>query len=177
VHGSKAAGAPFNVYLRNLNEAGEGGFRAATYAVTAGDTLHQQFPLSLFAGSKYSIEVHAPNGFYRSFTGASDSQHVPIQTECEKKGSMLTGNMLIHLHNAGPEKLTATVADNSYGTGTESKIISPGQTASVVLRLKDSHGWYDFTVKVDKSDAEARFAGRVETGQPSQSDPLIAGTV
>jgi phospholipase C len=85
--------------------------------------------------------------------------------------------MLVHLHNTHPEKLTATIADNSYSKGTINKILSAGQTASMVLPLKDSHGWYDFTVKVDKSDAEARFAGRVETGQPSYSDPAIAGSV
>jgi len=177
VHGNKAAGAPFNVYLRNLNKAGAGAFQAATYAVKAGDTLHQQFPLSLFAGSKYLIEVHAPNGFYRSFAGSKNFQPVNIETEYEKENSKLTGNMLVHLHNASQDKLTATVGDNSYGRGIVSKILSPGQTASVVLRLKDSHNWYDFTVKVDKSDAEARFAGRVETGQSSYIDPLIAGIV
>jgi phospholipase C len=104
-------------------------------------------------------------------------REVNVETGYEKKGLTSTGNMLVHLHNAGEEKLTATIADNSYGMGIVSKILSPGQAASVVLPLKGSHGWYDFTVKVDKSDAEARFAGRVETGQPSYSDPMIAGSV
>jgi phospholipase C len=177
VHGNKAAGAPFNVYLRNLNEAGDGRFQAATYAVKAGDTLQQQFPLSLFAGSKYLIEVHAPNGFYRSFTGASDFRHVQIHTEYEKRGASLTGNLVIHLHNTSSEELAITVADNSYKTGTKRRMLDPDRASSLVLNLKQSHGWYDFTVKVDGSGAEARFAGRVETGRPSWSDPLIAGIV
>jgi phospholipase C len=46
-----------------------------------------------------------------------------------------------------------------------------------VLPLGHSHGWYDFTVKIDESGAEARFAGRVETGRPSISDPVMAGAV
>jgi phospholipase C len=177
VHGSKSAGAPFNVYLRNLSETGDGGFRAATYAVKAGDTIHQQFALSLFAGSKYSIEVYAPNGFYRSFTGASDSRHVEIRTEYEKRGARLTGNLVIHLHNPSSEELAITVADNSYKAGTERRMLNPDHASSLVLKSGQSHGWYDFTVKVDGSEVEARFAGRVETGQPSWIDPLIAGIV
>jgi phospholipase C len=177
VHGDKAAGAPFNVYLRNLNEASGSGFRAATYAVKPGDTLRPRFSLSLFTGSIYSIEVFAPNGFYRSFTGAPNSRHVHVETEYEKRESMLTGNLVFHLRNSNPETVTVTVADNFYKTGTISRRLDPGYAASVVLRLKGSHGWYDFTVKTDGSDAEARLAGRVETGRPSLSDPLIAGIV
>lgn len=177
VHGADAAGAPFNVYLRNLNEQSGVGFRAATYAVQAGDILRQHYPLSLFAGSKYSIDVHAPNGFYRSFTGSQGSESVRIQTEYESKDSRLTGNIILHLLNTGVKPLTVTVVDNSYKTGTVSRTIDPGQGTPVVLHLQQSHGWYDFTVKTAGSDAEAHFAGRVETGRSSFSDPLIGGIV
>jgi phospholipase C len=177
VHGNRAAGAPFNVYLRDLNGASGRGFRAATYAVKAGDTLHPQFPLSFFADSKYSVEVYAPNGFYRSFTGAADSRHVQIRTEYEKKDAKLTGNIIVHLRNPNSEEQMVTVADNAYKKGTVRRTLSSGGAASLVLRLDESHRWYDFTVKVDGSPAEARFAGRVETGEHSYSDPLMAGTV
>ena len=177
VHGSRAAGAPFNVYLRNLNDSSHGGFRAATYAVKAGDTLRPQFPLSLFRDANYSIEVLAPNGFYRSFSGTPESRHVQVQTEYEKKRSGLTGNIVLHLHNPNQEKLTVTIADNSYETGTIRKTIKANHAVAVVLRLKENHGWHDFTVKVDGSAAESRFAGRVETGRPTFSDPFMAKSV
>jgi phospholipase C len=102
---------------------------------------------------------------------------VHVETEYEKRESILTGNLVFHLRNSNPETVTVTVADNSYKTGTISRRLDPGYAASVVLRLKGSHGWYDFTVKTDGSDAEARLAGRVETGRPSLIDPLIAGIV
>jgi Domain of unknown function (DUF756) len=41
----------------------------ATYAVKPGYTLDEEFPLSHFADGRYLIDVHGPNGFYRSFTG------------------------------------------------------------------------------------------------------------
>ena len=177
VHGDRAAGAPFNVYLRNLNDSSHDGFRAATYAVKAGDTLGPQFPLSLFTGSNYSIEVHAPNGFYRFFSGAADALYVQTRIEYEKKGSELTGNIVIRIHNPNQDKLTVTIADNSYQTGTVRKVLAPAGAVAVVFHLKESHGWYDFTVKVDESNAESRYAGRVETGRPSSSDPLMARAV
>jgi phospholipase C len=175
-HGSRSAGAPFNVYLRNLNDASGSGFRAATYAVKPGDTLHPQFPISLFVDSRYAVEVHAPNGFYRSFTGSAKSSYVQVETEYEKHGSALTGNLVFHLRNNGSETLAVTVEDNSYKTGRVRKTLGPGRAESVVLNLGGSHGWYDVTVKMDRSDAETRLAGRVETGRPSVSDPFIAET-
>ena len=38
--------------------------------------------------------------------------------------------------------------------------------------LAGSGRWYDFTVTAD--NLERRFAGRVETGKPSVSDPAMA---
>jgi phospholipase C len=40
--------------------------------------LHEEFPLSVFADSKYSIDVHGPNGFYRSFTGDTKTPGVKV---------------------------------------------------------------------------------------------------
>jgi len=174
IHGEKAAGAPFNVYLRNLNEV-PAGFRAATYALKAGETLKPQFPVSLFGDAGYSVEVHAPNGFYRSFTGMSGYPQVKIETEYETRGTRLTGNMIVHMHNAGVRPVSVRVAETSYRMGAEEKTLAPDQTWSRLLHLKKSHGWYDFTVTANR--AEARFAGRVETGLPSVSDPLMAGNV
>jgi phospholipase C len=178
IHGRNAAGAPFNVYLRNVNGATSGGgMRVATYAVKPGDSIRQRFPLSHFATSKYSVEVLGPNGFYRSFTGDSTSHHVQVHTAYEQKQGELTGNVQVHFRNPTAEPLTATVEDNSYKTSAITKTIEPRHEASVVLVLRETHGWYDFTVKVNGSETKARFAGRVETGRPSVTDPLMGGAV
>src|SRR5262249_2520192 len=62
-HGEKSAGAPFNVYLRNLADDSKaaGKMAASTYAVKSGDTLTKQFPASMFGDAGYSIEVRGPN--------------------------------------------------------------------------------------------------------------------
>jgi phospholipase C len=89
----------------------------------------------------------------------------------------LTGNIVVHPHNTDQERQTVTIADNSYKSSTIRQTLGPDHATAVVLRLRASHGRYDFTVKVEGSDAEGRFAGRVETGRPSLSDPLIGATV
>lgn len=177
VFGNNAAGAPFNVYLRNLNHAAGSLMRVATYGVKPGDTLREKFPLSLFADANYAIDVHAPNGFYRSFSGDTSSPNILVRTEYERSGTQLTGNVNVHLRNIGDQPLTARIQDNAYQTGGMVKTIDPGGEESAVLLLKNSYGWYDFTVKVEGSEAVTRFAGRVETGSPSFSDPVMGATV
>lgn len=180
IYGKRAAGAPFNVYLRNTKEdaaASGPGMMVATYAVKPGDTLSEEFPLSLFADGRYSIDVHGPNGFYRSFEGEAQTTVLQARTSYERRSSHLTGNVQVLLHNPGAQLLKVAVQDNSYKTGTVTKTIPAGHEMSVVLNLKQSHGWYDFTVTADGAKAAARYAGRVETGRSSFSDPLMGGVV
>jgi phospholipase C len=177
VHGAKSAGAPFNVYLRNMKDGGNAGGRmmSATYAVTAGDTLTRQIPLSLFADSGYLIEVLGANGFYRSFAGRSALPLLEVRTSYERQGTVLSGNVQVQVRNKSTEPVSITIQDNSYKSETVRRKLGAGQETSAVLDLKRSYGWYDFTVKADGSSEEARYAGRVETGRPSFSDPLMGG--
>ncbi|HKO19350.1 MAG TPA: alkaline phosphatase family protein, partial [Acidobacteriaceae bacterium] len=172
--GQRAAGAPFNVYLRDLMRRDGDGFQAATYAVKAGTSVVRNFPLSLFR-EVYFVEVHAPNGFYRSFIGVASSAPVQVELEYEKKGSGLTGNVIVHLRNRDSKTVDVTVVDNVYRSATQHARVEAGGADSVLLNLQKSHGWYDFTVTTN--GAEARFAGRVETRRASFTDPLMGGVV
>lgn len=171
VHGSASAGAPFNVYLRNLKN---GGFQAATFSVKAGDTLVRKLPLSGFIEQTYAIEVLAPNGFYRAFSGRVAPQNsIDVRASYEQNGSGLTGNLQIHLCNARRDDTTVTIVDCSYGKAAVRKDVGAGEEATISLPLQSSNGWYDFRVRAEGSDAEVRYAGHIETGRPSSSDPLI----
>jgi len=185
VHGAKSAGSPFNIYLRNAHiESGAKKYAGdtsnmlvATYTVKAGDTLRQAFPMALFADGKYEIEVVAPNGFYRSFRGDSAPQGLMVRTAYESKGTSLTGNVEVKLHNGSDAPMTVEVSDNSYKTGTKTVQVAAAAEMSVVQDLSKQHGWYDFTVKQVGSKVESRYAGRVETGHSSYSDPLMGEMV
>ena len=133
--------------------------------------------MSMFADSGYSIEVLGPNGFYRSFTGRAASFSLAVRTSYERHGKELTGDVQVQLHNKSTGPVSIAIKDNFYQSGTVTRQIEPGQETSVVLTLKRSHSWYDFTVKADGSNQEARYAGRVETRMPGFSDPLMGGVL
>ena len=78
----------------------------------------------------------------------------------------MTGNLLVRLKVKGEEPISISIRDNSYKSDTIMRKIEPGSETSVVLNLKQSHGWYDFTVKSEHSSDEAHYAGHVETWQP-----------
>jgi phospholipase C len=185
VHGTKSAGSPFNVYLRNARMNGgakkyagdKSNMLVATYTVKAGDTLRQAFPMALFADGNYDIDVVAPNGFYRSFRGDPAPQGLTVHTAYESKGSSLTGDVEVKLHNTTTTPMTVEVNDNSYKTGKKTVQLAAAAEVSVVLDLSKQHGWYDFTVKQVGSKVESHFAGRVETGRSSYSDPLMGDMV
>jgi phospholipase C len=180
VHGNRSVGAPFNVYLRNAKNGettANFGTIVATYAVKSGTMLREEFPLSLFSSDHYSIDVHGPNGFYRSFTGGPDTSALQTSISYERLNAGLTGNLQVLLHNAGVQPLTVAVRDNSYKTSTITKTIDAGQEAPVILNLQRSYGWYDITVRAEGSASEAHFAGRVETGRSSFSDPRMGSVL
>jgi len=68
------------------------------------------------------------------------------------------------------------VTDNAYKNAPKTVILEAknGQS-TLTLDLKKSHGWYDVSVRVEGVDGfEQRFAGHVETGKDSVSDPAMA---
>jgi phospholipase C len=175
VHGAKSAGAPFNVYLRNMKDGA--GMMSATYAVKPGDTLTQaNTGVTSLPIQATPSRCLARMAFYRSFTGRSASFPLAVRTSYERHATALTGNVQVLLHNKSAEPVSIAIKDNSYKSDTVTRKITPGQETSVVLPLKRNHGWYDFTVQADGSNQQARYAGRVETGMPGFSDPLMAGS-
>jgi phospholipase C len=49
---------------------------------------------------------------------------------------------------------------------------------SIKLDLKRNHNWYDFTVEVTgHKQFQEQFAGRVETGELTKTDPLMGRMV
>jgi phospholipase C len=53
--------------------------------------------------------------------------------------------------------------------------VRAGKHVTHVVHAADSDGWYDATVTSDLDAAYVRrFAGHIENGRPSASDPAIA---
>jgi phospholipase C len=168
VFGAQAAGAPFLVYAPGKYKGED--MRVWSYGVAANDRLQDTWPLHDFGQHPYHLQVHGPNGFFRAFTGNSNDPLVTV--ECAYQPA--SGNVIIRLRNTGKEKYSIGVIDNAYNTGARTQLLEAGQSKELVLDLKKSFGWYDLSVKI-KGNAlfEKRYAGRVETGKASFTDPLM----
>lgn len=177
VFGKKSAGSGFKVYAMNAFK-GET-LRAWDYTSAAGDTLQDEWLLNDFENGQYHLRVYGPNGFYREFMGDKNNPLVTADCEYERNGfNKLTGNVLVKVTNHDSKAHTVSLADNSYGNPSQEKTIAQGASASFVQKLDKSFNWYDISLKLkDYADFEERFAGRVETGAVTKTDPLMGGMV
>ncbi|RYG27823.1 MAG: DUF756 domain-containing protein [Chitinophagaceae bacterium] len=92
------------------------------------------------------------------------------------KQKQLTGDLLISISNGDNNKQqTLIIKDNAYKNSPK-KIKLTGSGTTVQLDLSKSYGWYDFTITVEGSERSfKRYAGHVETGKMSRTDPAMGG--
>ena len=181
--GGRAAGAPFRVYAPTRARARDGGFEAGRtwdYAVAAGDIISDSWSLDDFENGTYHLRVHAPNGFYREFRGTRTvNPLLELTLKAGHASDELPGNAVLSLVNRDPQRpCTVIVDDLAYGTAQQTVNLNPsdanGPKAEVVLGLNRSFGWYDFRVRVEgMPDFEQRYAGHIETGKESFTDPFM----
>lgn len=156
-----AAGAPFTVYAFGKEWA------TRNYAVAAGETLTDSWPLDIFENGRYHFRVDGPNGFMREFKGEVNggfSADIGYEVDKSKKP---TGNVVVNVVGNG----TVDIKDNAYGQKKTAWKLDSSER--VVVDLSKSSGWYDLTVLVNGGALEMRVAGRVETGKESITDPAI----
>ncbi len=170
----KAAGTgvPLSVYAavpyREADKAPEM-MRSWAFAVAAGDEINYQWPLNAFEGNAYHLDVYGPNGFLRTLKGNGSDPDIDIKF-------MYTpaGDIELQLINASKNNYVLSVADEAYGQKGTKLILPPGKTLSHEFQLAKSHHWYDFLILIEgHADFARRYAGRVETGKPGYTDPLI----
>jgi phospholipase C len=183
IFGKAAAGTPFNVYapgkVKQLSGKMEP-LRAWAYAVKPGDTITDNWLLGDFENDHYHLRVYGPNGFYREFTGNRQDPAVDITFEPQKNalGKSLTGNAQIMITNNTQQEQHISINDNAYKTGQHAKSIPAGKTVTITLDLLKNHNWYDVSVKVQGHDSfNKRYAGRIETGKSTFSDPFMGRSV
>jgi phospholipase C len=141
-----------------------------SYTVETGKTLTAA-PLP--AGA-YDLTVYGPNGFLRQFAGGGSAA-----LEAEAKYDPAGRRVTIVVRNAGATPRTAVVRARAYLKLPPSRLtLAPGGAVDVVWYVEPSGCWYDLEV-TDAHDSafRRRFAGRMETGKPGISDPLIGARV
>jgi len=181
VFGAQSAGSPFYVYANMGND-----LKIRTYAVSAGDSLTDNWLIDDVADHNYHFSLYGPNGFFREFKGNAADPAVNIAIEYNRLKTdkkKLTGNIEITAVNTGSGQLPVIeITDNAYKTRVRTialgSMASNKEQSTIILDLSKSFGWYDFTVRIKGSQLfEKRYAGHVETGKTSFTDPLMGGVI
>lgn len=129
-------------------------------------------------GGKYDLWVLGPNGYHRHFAGdLALARTSELAAEIRVCYDVANGDVYVSFINGGKSACTFEVAPNAYYANHERwKFTVPaGGEVEQHWALADSHSWYDFTARLAEDPAYLRrFAGRVETGRPSVTDPAMA---
>ena len=166
------AAAVFHVYDRTrLNEI------PRRYTVEAGKQLTGSFvPQTTGA---YDLWILGPNGFHRHIAGNARRAAAAGQPNPDviAQAAPATGELVLTLVNTGPVAATFSVAHNKYQTGAPRSVNVPARSRSELrLGVAVAAHWYDVSVRVGgQPDFLRRFAGHIETGAPSVSDPAMEG--
>ncbi len=171
--GDRTVGVPFIVYATTAK-----GLMVRHYAVAAGEILDDSWPLDAFDKGQYHLRVHGPNGFFREFQGDNNDPRLNIALEylrVNPNEQALSGRVGINVvHRGSLPNFTIVIQDGSYGSESIQGITPKGESRQFVVETAKSSGWYDLSVRITGSERfEKRYAGRVETGKWSISDPAM----
>ncbi|GAA0906458.1 phosphocholine-specific phospholipase C [Virgisporangium aurantiacum] len=167
----RADAESFRIAFRNTGAAAavfhvrRAGDDPRTYTVEAGRELTDTWPLGP------DLSVHGPNGFFRRFT--TTAARLDVEPSYDKRPRAIA----LRLRNSGPRRAEITIRD-AYRSRPVTVTLRPGETARRTWPLERTRGWYDLAVTVRDDNAfEYRYAGHVENGTDSISDPAMGGLV
>ena len=140
-----------------------------TYTASAGRALSGSWDTAGTQGG-YDLTVHGPNGYLRSFAGSVPSAGPEVTARHERA----TGRVELTLVNDGSSDVRFTVSDG-YSGHRRTVVVPAGRRTGYPVETAAAGHWYDITVVSDHDTSfSRRFAGHVETGRPSVSDPATA---
>ncbi|MFD4838279.1 phosphocholine-specific phospholipase C [Achromobacter sp. NPDC058515] len=146
------------------------------YTVEPGKQLEDGWDVAA-DGGKYDLWVLGPNGFHRHFTGDLNHARTAQQNaEVRVCYEIANGDIYVTFINSGTAPCTFEVTPNAYYANHErwSFTVPAGGQIEQHWALAGSYAWYDFTTRLaDDPSWLRRFAGRVETGKSSITDPAM----
>jgi phospholipase C len=135
------------------------------YTVGAGQSLGDRLPV---ASEGYSFRVHGPNGFLRVFEDTAPFSAVTASVGYDSA----TGELIFVLHNAGATPREYTTHPLAYSDeAAREHLLAPGETRQDRWPIAASDHWY--AIELRSGTAVRQFAGHIETGRVSRSDPRI----
>jgi len=169
---SGEAGAVFHVYDKlHLDRL------PRRYMVEPRERLDDDWAAMADDGGRYDLWVLGPNGFHRHFKGDLNRLRARDAAEPEIRVGyhVRRGDVHLQLRNEGRLPCVFTVQPLAYRHDAPKTVrVKGGGEETLHWEIDDSGCWYDFAVTCDADPAfYRRFAGRVETGRHSVSDPAM----
>ncbi len=166
--GSLSAGVPFMVY-----DMADHSVR--NYAVVPGDQMTDTWPIG--GRADYHFRVYGPNGFFREYIGNAANPVALVQC-ADRVIAPGKAELVLNLENPASQPLTVELTPNAYKFSVVRQVLGAAGTkssrATMRFPLADSFGWYDVSARLlSYPSFEQRYAGRVETGASSFSDPVM----
>lgn len=146
------------------------------YVVEPGKELHGSWDVFAADGGKYDLWVLGPNGFHRAFSGDVSKVTAAGASAPEIRVCYDVANAAVYLTliNTGSAPCTFAVQPNAYRTdGPWLYEIPAGKQLEQHWPVGLQGNWYDFSVTTAQGGFTRRFAGRIETGADSVSDPAM----
>lgn len=117
----------------------------------------------------YAVSVHGPGGFLREYAGEHGATPIHVAMAVASGGDAIG----LTLANPGKTSVRLVVRPLAYGGAAQTVTLAAGGTATVSHPIAASDHWYDIEVVQEGSPFRRRFAGHIDTGKPSRSDPAI----
>ncbi|WP_343686847.1 phosphocholine-specific phospholipase C [Chryseobacterium gleum] len=150
----KENGVPLLIYDRTQFNNNNYHFSYALYS-------RQTLSHAVHSGA-YDYEIFGPNGFFRKFKGDNIPETEVILTNTTSKNQI---ELTIRTHQK--KNISITVED--LYRKTKKSIALQKTEEKIIIDLDKYKGWYDLKIKLN--DHLWHFAGRIETGKVSVSDP------
>jgi len=147
-----------------------------TYTVEPGKSLRDTWLLGSIGVANCDLSVYGPNGFFRAFKGRVPNLR-NAQLDVHVHYNDHDNGIELRIANPSADTLNVTILDQYTGKKVTFGI-NAGRAERRYFSLDQFSGWYDFLITVaSDSGIEYHFAGHVETGKDSISDPLLGGSL
>ena len=125
----------------------------------------------------YDLWVLGPNGFHRHVAGDVRRTAAQPLPELVLRAQRSSNELLLELVNNGNVPCTFVLQAHKYyaTTPVEVRVVARSRS-NLRLSLTPSQNWYDHSLRVKELPGWLRrFAGHLENGKPSISDPAMQG--
>ncbi|WGL60482.1 phospholipase C, phosphocholine-specific [Pigmentibacter sp. JX0631] len=145
------------------------------YTLGAANTIIDSWNENDCSNGIYDLNIHGPNGFFRKFKGSLNLQNDKEFPIPEVYLNYMNNELFFIFKNLGNKTCTFYITDNSYGNKGITIKVPPKSSIKKNIDLTLSYNWYDITITINHENYFYRqFAGHLEDGLPSISDPAIS---